>query len=218
MRGVPAFMRNYTTYAMLIAVSYLWGSICWGLVFSFVFRKEDIRAKDNPGFSGSVRQYGWFHGLTVGILDALKGYALSLTIRLLTVPEWVLIVCLTAVVVGHNWPIFFQFRGGGGIATAVGILAQGYLPGLLWALPFAAVAAALWKLIPALKARTHISPFISAVGAVPCVIWFILNKSWYPDYIIVATLAACMLGKGLQFHIRAQKQRTRESAHAQEDS
>jgi acyl-phosphate glycerol 3-phosphate acyltransferase len=200
-------MSTWFRYGVLIIASYLWGSVCWGVVLSRLLKHEDIRDKDNPGLSGSVRQYGWIHGLTVGLLDTGKGYALSLLLRSIDVPTWVLIASFAAVIIGHNWPVFFQFRGGGGIATSLGILLQGYLPAILWALPFAAVAGVIWKLVPVLKAKVHFSPFISAVGAVPCVIWIVVHKSWYPDYIIVVALAASVLIRGSQFHARAERLR-----------
>ncbi len=200
-------MNIWVKYGALILASYLWGSICWGVILSLSFKHEDIRGRDNPGLSGSVRQYGWVYGLTVGLLDVMKGYLLSLFLRSIAVPAWVLIAAFTAVIIGHNWPIFFQFRGGGGIATTLGILIHGYFPAILWALPFAAVAGVVWKLVPRIKAKVHFSPFISAVGAFPCVAWIVLHKAWYPDYIIVATLAASVLIKGSQFHIQAERLR-----------
>lgn len=201
-------MNMWLKYGALVLASYLWGSICWGLVFSFLVKHEDIRLKDNPGLSGSVRQYGWGYGLTVGLLDMTKGYVASLVLRSMVAPSWVLIASLMAVIVGHNWPVFFQFRGGGGVATTLGILLQGYLVAVLWALPFAAIAGVIWKLAPRIKAKIHFSPFISAVGAVPIVIWIAVHKPWYPDYIIVVALAASVLIKGNQFHTNAQRFRT----------
>jgi acyl-phosphate glycerol 3-phosphate acyltransferase len=201
-------MNIWLKYGALVLASYLWGSICWGLVFSFLVKHEDIRLKDNPGLSGSVRQYGWGYGLTVGLLDMTKGYVVSLVLRSMVIPSWVLIASFMAVIVGHNWPVFFQFRGGGGVATTLGILLQGYLVAVLWALPFAAVAGVIWKLAPRIKAKIHFSPFISAVGAIPIVIWIAVHKPWYPDYIIVVALAASVLIKGNQFHTNAQRFRT----------
>ena len=201
-------MNIWLKYGALVLASYLWGSICWGLVFSFLVKHEDIRLKDNPGLSGSVRQYGWGYGLTVGLLDMTKGYVVSLVLRSMVVPSWVLIASFMAVIVGHNWPVFFQFRGGGGVATTLGILLQGYLVAVLWALPFAAIAGVIWKLAPHIKAKIHFSPFISAVGAVPIVIWIAVHKPWYPDYLIVVALAASVLIRGNQFHTNAQRFRT----------
>ena len=201
-------MNIWLKYGAWVLASYLWGSVCWGLVLSFVVKHEDIRLKDNPGLSGSVRQYGWGYGLTVGLLDVMKGYILSLVLHSMVLPSWVLIASFMAVIVGHNWPVFFQFRGGGGVATTLGILLQGYLVAVLWALPFAAIAGVIWKLAPRIKAKIHFSPFISAVGAVPIVIWIAVHKPWYPDYIIVVALAASVLIKGNQFHTNAQRFRT----------
>ena len=91
------------------------------------------------------------------------------------------------------------------MATTLGILLQGYPVAVLWALPFAAIAGAIWKLAPRIKAKVHFSPFIAAVGAVPAAIWIVLHKPWYPDYVIVVALAASVLIKGNQFHVQAQR-------------
>lgn len=200
-------MNTWLRFGALIVASYLWGSVCWGLVLSFLIKHEDIRLKDNPGLSGSVRQYGWMYGLTVGFLDTMKGYVLSLILHSMVVPAWVMIVSFMAVIIGHNWPVFFQFRGGGGVATTLGILLQGYVVAVLWALPFAAIAGIIWKVVPVIKAKTHFSPFIAAVGAVPVVIWIVLHKPWYPDYVLVVALATSVLIKGNQFHVQAQRLR-----------
>jgi len=201
-------MNSWLQFGALVVASYLWGSVCWGLVLSFLVKHEDIRLKDNPGLSGSVRQYGWGYGLTVGLLDVMKGYLLSLLLHSITIPAWVPIASFVAVIVGHNWPVFFQFRGGGGVATTLGILLQGYPLAILWALPFAGVAGFIWKLVPCIKAKLHFSPFIAGVGAIPAAIWIVLHKPWYPDYVIVVGLAASVLLKGNQFHVQTQRFRT----------
>ncbi|MCX6085145.1 MAG: glycerol-3-phosphate acyltransferase [Caldiserica bacterium] len=201
-------MNSWLQFGALVVASYLWGSVCWGLVLSFLVKHEDIRLKDNPGLSGSVRQYGWGYGLTVGLLDVMKGYLLSLLLHSMAIPPWVPIASFVAVIVGHNWPIFFQFRGGGGVATTLGILLQGYPLAILLALPFAGVAGVMWKLVPRIKANVHFSPFIAGVGAIPAAIWIVMHKPWYPDYVIVVGLAASVLLKGNQFHVQAQRIRT----------
>lgn len=198
-------MTNWLTYGATIAASYLWGSICWGLVLSFGIKHEDIRLKDNPGLSGSVRQYGWAYGLVVGFLDTMKGYLLSLVLHSMLIPAWVIIASFAAVIVGHNWPAFFQFRGGGGVATTLGVLLQSYPVAIFWALPFAAAAGVIWKLVPSLKSKVHFSPFTAGVGAVPAAIWIFRHEPWYPDYIIVLVLAVSVLIKGNQFHLQAQR-------------
>ena len=202
-------MNTWLKYGALVVASYLWGSVCWGLVLSFTIKHEDIRLKDNPGLSGSVRQYGWGYGLTVGLLDVMKGYLLGLFLRYMVVPSWVLILSFMAVIVGHNWPLFFQFRGGGGVATTLGILLQGYPVAILWALPFAAIAGVIWKLVPPLKAKVHFSPFIAAVGAVPAAIWIVIHKPWYPRLRHRRRpLQPQFSSRGNQFHVQAQRFRT----------
>jgi glycerol-3-phosphate acyltransferase PlsY len=109
--------------AALILGCYLLGSLNFALVVSFVLLKSDIRVRDHAGASGVFRQYGVFLGITVLLLDGLKG-ALAAWVCLLLFPveSWVTVAAGFAVVAGHNWPIFFRFYGGGGLTTVDGYL------------------------------------------------------------------------------------------------
>lgn len=74
-----------------------------------------MRAKDLPGGSGVFRRKGLWAALWVVVWDVGKGGLAFL----LTPPEaraW----AAAAVVAGHNWPLLFRFRGGGGIAPSLG--------------------------------------------------------------------------------------------------
>lgn len=59
-------------------------------------------------------------GCTIGLLDILKGIVPVLLLRLLYPEDYYFLIAAVFVVVGHNWPIFYRFRGGGGISPTYG--------------------------------------------------------------------------------------------------
>ncbi|GAA5513764.1 glycerol-3-phosphate acyltransferase [Deinococcus carri] len=105
---------------LLVALaSYLLGSLVAGVLYSRALG-EDIRARDLPGGSGTYRQHGLAAALLVTAGDMLKGAAAVLLARWLTPGHtW---VATLFVVLGHCYPVFFGFRGGGGIAPLLGAL------------------------------------------------------------------------------------------------
>jgi len=105
-----------------VILSYLIGSVCFGYVFAKIFKKKDFAKKDLPGAAGTFRQYGYKMGILTGFLDALKGAVPPLLAKFLGLDDIVGLACI-AVIVGHNWPVFFKFRGGGGLATTLGVSA-----------------------------------------------------------------------------------------------
>lgn len=93
-----------------VLLAYLLGSLVGGLLFF-----PEVRAKDLPGGSGVFRRKGPWAALWVVLWDLGKG-----ALALLLVPSEWRVWAAAAVVAGHNWPLFFRFRGGGGIAPSLG--------------------------------------------------------------------------------------------------
>lgn len=104
---------------LVAAASYLLGSLVAGVLYSRV-RGEDIRGRDLPGGSGTYRQYGVWAAILVTALDILKG-ALAAGLALHFTPQATWVAMLGAVL-GHCYPVYFRFRGGGGIAPLLGAL------------------------------------------------------------------------------------------------
>lgn len=104
---------------LVFAVSYLLGSLVAGVLYS-QRRGEDIRGRDLPGGSGTYRQYGVVAAVLVTVLDIVKG-AVAAGVGLILAPEatW---VAMLGVVLGHCYPLYFRFQGGGGIAPLLGAL------------------------------------------------------------------------------------------------
>lgn len=108
------------TDALLVVTCYLLGSIVPGVIVSRA-RGMDVRERDLPGASGIYRQLGPQWGVLVLAADIAKGL-LAGGLAILGSAPWTVPLCGLAVVAGHLWPAFFNFRGGGGIATALGFL------------------------------------------------------------------------------------------------
>lgn len=124
------------TAIITIIAAYLIGSINFAVIFSKAFTKKDVResGSGNAGTTNVMRTAGFLPGALTFLCDALKGFAASglgwLVFKYLAengtdwaAPIYGAYVCGTACMLGHVFPIFFQFKGGKGVATSVGIYA-----------------------------------------------------------------------------------------------
>ena len=117
-----------------IAVSYLLGSVSFSILMARWLRKIDIRqyGSGNAGATNTLRVLGKGPALAVFALDIAKGVAAVLIGWGLGADSWVPVCCGLAAIAGHNWPIFFRFKGGKGIATTIGVVAVlVFLPALV---------------------------------------------------------------------------------------
>ncbi|WP_054949591.1 glycerol-3-phosphate 1-O-acyltransferase PlsY [Numidum massiliense] len=108
-----------------LVVGYLLGSIS----FSFIVVKKvagiDIRdhGSGNAGATNTLRVVGKRTALIVFALDVLKAMA-AVGVGLWLSHDWTIAFASGfAAIIGHNWPIFFQFRGGKGVAATIGVTA-----------------------------------------------------------------------------------------------
>jgi glycerol-3-phosphate acyltransferase PlsY len=115
-------------WLLILATAYLLGSIPFGYLLVLTFRKQDVRAtgSGNIGATNVARSGGKGLGLLTLLLDALKGY-LAVLIAMHFAPSVNHIVSNLAIaagvtaVLGHVFPVWLRFRGGKGIATALGV-------------------------------------------------------------------------------------------------
>ena len=107
---------------LIISVSYLMGSIPFGLILTKVFLKKDIRnvGSGNIGATNVLRTGNKLIGYLTLILDVLKAVIPVLYIKI-NFPEMIYISSLSAFI-GHVFPVWLKFKGGKGVATYVGIL------------------------------------------------------------------------------------------------
>jgi len=117
-----------------IFISYLLGSINGALLIGRL-RGVDIRqhGSGNAGGTNALRTQGKGFAVGVMLIDILKGVVPPLLLPALALPgveqdplvsrEWLVYACGLAAVVGHCYPIWFDFKGGKGAATALGVIA-----------------------------------------------------------------------------------------------
>ena len=107
---------------LIALLSYLSGSIPFGLILTKIFTKVDIRkiGSGNIGATNVLRTGNKYLALTTLLLDILKGY-FPVMITSLYYPELIQLSWLLAFL-GHLFPIWLKFKGGKGVATYLGIL------------------------------------------------------------------------------------------------
>src|SRR4030081_682321 len=114
-----------TAFLVTAAFSYLLGSIPFGYILLRMFRGQDVRqtGSGNIGATNVARSSPALGVLTL-ILDALKGLAAVALTRAFFPGQTVLdgLAALFAIV-GHMFPVWLKFRGGKGVATALGSFA-----------------------------------------------------------------------------------------------
>lgn len=118
-----------------VAASYLLGSVSFSILIARWVKGIDIRqhGSGNAGATNTLRVLGKGPAAAVFLLDVAKGIAAVLIGQWLGEGEiWVPILCGAAAITGHNWPIWFRFKGGKGIATTIGVMATlAFWPALL---------------------------------------------------------------------------------------
>jgi len=122
-------------------ISYLMGSIPFGLILTKIFLKKDIReiGSGNIGATNALRTGNKLIGYSTLILDVLKAVIPVLYVKI-NLPDAVYISALCAFI-GHVFPVWLKFKGGKGVATYVGILFSlniifGLVFGICWLIIF----------------------------------------------------------------------------------
>ena len=109
-------------YFTIGIISYLMGSIPFGLILTRVFLKKDIRdiGSGNIGATNALRTGNKLIGYTTLILDISKAIIPVIFVKI-NFPELIFVASLCAFL-GHVFPIWLKLKGGKGVATYVGIL------------------------------------------------------------------------------------------------
>lgn len=106
-----------------IIISYLLGNISGGMIFGKLLFNKDIRdyGSKNAGTTNALRVFGIKAGALTFIVDVLKSIlACFIGMKLLGLSG--ILLAGIFVVIGHNWPIFLNFKGGKGIASSFGFI------------------------------------------------------------------------------------------------
>lgn len=110
---------------MMVLFGYLLGSVSFSYLIAKKIKKIDIRStgSGNAGATNTMRLLGVGPAICVLLLDVFKGVVPVFLAMALTSDPLVHILAGFAAILGHNWPIYFGFRGGKGVATTIGVIA-----------------------------------------------------------------------------------------------
>ena len=167
------------SYIIVVIIAYLLGSISFSVIISKKLAGFDVREKGsgNAGATNMLRSVGVKGAVLTLVGDCLKGVIAILVAvivgKIAKNADKALLVQLAgiAVVLGHTFPIFFNFKGGKGVATALGVvLVTNWQIGLI-CLVFALVLMALSRMVS-----------LGSVGA--CVLFPVLVLFIKSNYIV----------------------------------
>lgn len=104
-------------------LGYLFGSISSAIIVSKLFRLDDPRnvGSGNPGATNVLRSGNKFAAALTLLGDVLKGLLPVLLAKYVGVSSGVIACVSIGAFMGHLYPIFFGFKGGKGVATAIGV-------------------------------------------------------------------------------------------------
>lgn len=154
-------MANILVFIIMLLISYLFGSICSAIVVSKLFDLPDPRSQGsrNPGATNILRLAGKKYAAAVLLFDMLKGFIPIFIGHYMGVSFIILGFACLAAVLGHMYPIFFGFKGGKGVATALGaVLGLNFFMGL--------VLIALWMVIANFTRYSSLASIIT-IGFMP---------------------------------------------------
>ena len=111
-------------FIFLVALGYMMGSFCSAVIVCRLFDLPDPREEgsQNPGATNVLRIAGKQYAALVMLADLLKGTIPVLIANILEANAITVSFTVLAAVVGHMYPVFFGFKGGKGVATAIGAL------------------------------------------------------------------------------------------------
>jgi len=175
-----------------LLMSYLLGSLNGSLIIG-KFTGVDIRSvgSHNAGGTNALRTQGAWFAAGVMVIDVGKGFLPAWLFPSLGLPgvpldpeisrTWLMLACGCASVIGHCYPVWFDFAGGKGAATLVGMLIA-VAPGLL--LPGLIVFAGVLVLTGWVGLAT-----MTTTAALPVVLWFRTGPDNIPTVITLALVA-----------------------------
>jgi glycerol-3-phosphate acyltransferase PlsY len=167
---------NIIYQLLFLGLTYAIAAIPFGLVLAKIFAKKDIRefGSKNIGATNVARVIGKKLGFATLILDGLKG-AIMVIIARFTFHDMqnlhlFLVLVAAVAVLAHVYPIYLNFKGGKGVATAIAVLfalnvVVGFLVTCFWILSFCLFRISSISSIIAIFSSIIISIFLGAQGS-----------------------------------------------------
>ena len=166
------------------AFGYLLGSVPFAVIVSRAFRLADPRSfgSGNPGATNVLRSGHKAAALLTLIGDAAKGWLAMFIVAAFGADETAVAVAGLAAFLGHVFPFTLRFRGGKGVATALGVL-------LGFSAALAGITAGIWLAVAAITRYSSLAALLAAAAA-PAVSWWLLGK---PQITLAITLMCAVL-------------------------
>lgn len=167
---------------VLILVAYLLGSFSSAVVICRLMGLPDPRTQGsgNPGATNVLRSGGKKAAALTLFFDVIKGLLPVLLARMLTADEWTIGLVALAAFIGHLFPVFFNFRGGKGVATGFGCLL-----GIAW--PLGLCVLATWLLMAFVFRYSSLSALVSA-SAAPLYAWLFTGSLVYTGLVLALSV------------------------------
>ena len=179
---------NYLYSGAAVLLAYLLGSLSFAVIVSRLMGLRDPRSygSHNPGATNVLRSGNKFAAVVTLLLDGLKGWLPVVLVRWFGhgygLEDGTIAAVGLAAFLGHLYPVFFQFKGGKGVATAAGVLF-----GVDWLLGLATLAT--WVIIAFFSRYSSLAALAAAVFA-PLYYLFGDRAAWYVDKQILLAIFA----------------------------
>ena len=162
---------------LVVVLAYLLGSLSFAVIVSKAMGMADPRSygSGNPGATNVLRSGKKKAAVLTLLGDALKGLVAVVIAKCLWdaghITEATVAWVSVAVLVGHMWPVFFGFKGGKGVATAVGVLFA-----LSW--PVALICTIVWLIMAFGLKISSVAALVATVLS-PVLAWYFIDEaSW----------------------------------------
>ncbi|MBT6392351.1 MAG: glycerol-3-phosphate 1-O-acyltransferase PlsY [Nitrosomonadales bacterium] len=169
---------------LFVAIAYFIGSLSFGILASKIFSISDPRTmgSKNPGATNVLRTGNKYAAIFTLLGDMLKATLVVMVALSYEISGLPLIALSLAVLLGHIFPIYHGFKGGKGVATALGILLA-----INWVLALCVLF--VWLLFFLIFRYSSLSAIISSLAA-PFIAYF-LNQG--QTIVIIASLVALLI-------------------------
>jgi glycerol-3-phosphate acyltransferase PlsY len=177
---------NYLYASAAVVLAYLLGSLSFAVIVSRCMGLKDPRSygSNNPGATNVLRSGNKLAAVATLLLDGLKGWLPVVLVKWFGhgygLDEGTVAAVGLAAFVGHLYPVFFQFKGGKGVATAAGVLF-----GVDWLLGLATLAT--WVIVAYFSRFSSLASLAAAVFA-PLYYLFGDRAAWYVDRVILLAI------------------------------
>jgi len=172
----------------VIVAGYLIGAIPSGLIIGKLVKHVDLRefGSGKTGATNALRTLGVAPALLVVCGDVAKGLVAILLAHLVVGTAAAMCLSGLAAAVGHNWPVYANFRGGRGVIVSFSIFCV-----LCW--PAAVIATFIGGTLIAVSRMVSFGVLIGTVVALAAAIPFVTNAGYSPWTLLYTVLGAALI-------------------------